>query len=102
MPPKTITKFRKRVDAFKSEVVGREVAMLANWVANADDRLIGLIDSSDEKIALTASKAVLEIGIRLRQAEEIGRKLQDLSRRINALLLADQSCVGIGLPIIFR
>lgn len=83
-------KFRRRLEALKREVVGQAVAMLANGMATAAERLIGLVDSPDEKIALTASKAVLEIGMRFRQAEEIERKLQDLSRRINALLAADQ------------
>lgn len=84
-------KFRRRLDALKREVVGRAVAMLANGMAHAAERLIGLVDSPDEKIALTASKAVLEIGMRFRKAEEIERKLQDLSRRINALITAERS-----------
>lgn len=84
-------KFRKSLDTVKREIVGRAVALLSNGMAQAAERLIGMVDSTDDKISLTASKAVLEIGMRFRQAEEIERKLQDLSRRINALSKAERS-----------
>ena len=84
-------KFRKRLDDLRSEAVGRAVAMLADGMTKAAERLVGLVDAPDEKIALAACKAVLELGMRLRQAEETERKVEDLARRVYALQEADQS-----------
>ena len=68
--------------------------MLADGMTKAAGRLVGLVDATDEKIALAACKAVLEIGMRLRQAEGTERKVEDLTRRVKEFLAADQSKAG--------
>ena len=76
--------FCKQLDDLRSEVAGRAVAMLADGMTKAAGRLVGLADVADEKIALAACNTVLELGMRLRQTEEIERRLENLTRRVNA------------------
>ena len=98
----TDANFRKRLFDLRSEALGRAVAMLADGMTKAAERLVGLVGASDEKMALAACKAVLELGMRLRQAEETERKVEDLTRRVNALLTAEKSCDENRQPVIFR
>ena len=83
-------RFRKQLDDRRNESFERAVAMLADGMTKAAGRLVGLVDATDEKIALAACNTVLELGMRLRQAEEIERKVEGLTGRLYALLAADQ------------
>lgn len=70
--------------------MGQAVAMLADGMTKAASRLVGLVDAQDEKIALAACKAVLELGMRLRQAEETECRAEDLTRLVIVILAADR------------
>jgi hypothetical protein len=57
--------FRRRVAEARAEMFARSVGLMAAAQAKAVARLIALIDSRNEMVALSASKTMVETGHRL-------------------------------------
>ncbi len=76
--------FRALVARLKSEAVAQAVARLSADMGKAAAKLAALIDATDDRVALTAAKALLEMALKARAAEEIEKKLQDLTDRLYA------------------
>ncbi len=70
----------------KSEAVTQAVARLSADMGKAAAKLAALIDATDDRVALAAAKTVLEMAFKARAAEEIEKKLQDLTDRLGAFL----------------
>src|SRR5450756_1639068 len=86
--------FQKLVSAARADMVTRAVARLARMSATATDTLEGLLGASTPAtVRLGAARSVLELGSRLRESEE-------LERRICLLYTSDAAddllCVDLG------
>jgi len=77
--------FRKLVDTVKAEAVTAAVAKLSGNMGKAADKLAALVDSPDDKTALAAAKALLEMALKARAAEDLEHKMRELEARIDAL-----------------
>jgi hypothetical protein len=62
--------FRRRVGELRDELFSEAVGRLSDLAGLAADTLGDLLDSNDEKVRLQACRAVLDCGIRLREAAE--------------------------------
>jgi hypothetical protein len=65
-------------DAAVSAALGR----LSESLCSAADKLRSLLDSSDERIALGAARAMLELVPKLRADGELADAVRDLERRV--------------------
>ena len=74
-----------RVERIKNESVSQAISNLSSNMSLAANQLAMLAQSADEKIALGASKSLLEMALKARAAEETEKKIKDLTDRINAL-----------------
>jgi hypothetical protein len=84
-------KFRARVDELKSYAAGRAVALLVDGMSEAAAELRRLVASaSSEKVKLAAAKALLELAIRARTAEELERELRRVSAEVEALMRGER------------
>jgi hypothetical protein len=75
--------FKARVTALRGEMVARAVGKLADGAAAAADELRRLLSEAEaDAIKLQASKAVLELGTRLRESAELEGRLAELEARV--------------------
>jgi HEAT repeat protein len=72
--------FRRRVAALQHEMVGRCLGRMADGMAEAADVLRKLLAAESESVRLGAARALLELGVRVRDAVELGERVQDLER----------------------
>jgi hypothetical protein len=71
-----------RVAALRSEMVSRACGRLADAMAAAADVLRRLLASADEGVQIRAARAVLELGLKAREAEEIEARVRELEERV--------------------
>ena len=90
--------FRTLLDGLKAEAVGTAVARLSADMVNAAAALAGLLDSSDERVRLSAGRAVLEIGIKARQAEELEQRVHDLTEGLERLTAKEDGRGKLARP----
>jgi hypothetical protein len=75
--------FRQRLQSFRLDMVERAGAMLTAASMEAVKTLLGLTDRSyPPAIRLAASRAVLELGIKLRDLYDVEKRLAALESRI--------------------
>jgi hypothetical protein len=77
--------FRRRVDRLRGAMVGEAVGKLSRSMSAAADVLSKLLTSRDPATRLRASKAVIELAVRLRDQEELAARLADLELRFAQL-----------------
>ncbi len=77
-------KFRARVAQLRDQATAEAVGRLASACSASADKLRKLVDSTDEKVSLQASKAVLEMTLKTREALEITERLEALERQLAA------------------
>jgi hypothetical protein len=70
--------FRRRVDEARAEMIGRAVGTLALASQGAVATLVDLQKSGPPSVRLGAARAILELGTRLRETEEMERRLASL------------------------
>jgi transposase-like protein len=75
-------RFRARVDRLRGEAVSSAVALLSKDMVSAAQVLKKLMRSQREDVRLRAARAVLELGVRLRDEEELRRRVEELERRL--------------------
>src|SRR4051812_33397523 len=68
--------------AKKREPLKSATDALTRGARSAADALVGLVSSSDEKVRLAASRAVLEEAIRLRELAELEAMVKELQERL--------------------
>ena len=73
--------FRRRVDQARGELVSRTVGRLADAGSAAVTTLLALLKADSENVRLGACRAILELGLRLRESEEFERRLSVLEDR---------------------
>jgi hypothetical protein len=76
--------FRKAVDEARAEAVSRAVARLSATATLAADTLRELLKAKSEAVRLGASRAVLELGARLREQEELAARVAALEAQLGA------------------
>jgi hypothetical protein len=72
--------FRKRLDSLRELVLDRTMGQLVRGAAKAAHKLVSLVDSEDEKIALEASKSLLTQVLKVREELPMARRIEDLER----------------------
>ena len=72
--------FRRRVAEARAEMFARSVGLLAAAQGKAVARLIALIDSKNDIVALSASKTVVEMGHRLHGESALAELKERLDR----------------------
>jgi hypothetical protein len=81
--------FRKQVDEARREMLTRAVGKLADAGTEAAETLRKLLQAESESVRLGACRAILELGTRLREAEELERRLVALEEQQAAVAAPD-------------
>ncbi len=75
--------FRKRLQAIRGDLFQRAAAMMTAAAGEAVKTLLALLQASIPPAArLGAARAILELGVRLRQTAELEERLQALEERL--------------------
>jgi hypothetical protein len=77
--------FRRRVVELRGELVGLALGRLADGMADAAAKLRQLLDAQSEAVRLGACRAMLELGVKLRESVELEARLQALEERANSV-----------------
>ena len=77
--------FKEQVDAAKADMVSRAIAMLADASTEAATTLRGLLQADSESVRLNAAKAIIELGIKLRESEELAGRVKAIEETIEAM-----------------
>jgi hypothetical protein len=77
--------FRRRVSDLRGELVGRAVGQLADGMADAAGVLRQLLDAVSESVRRGACRALLELTVKLGDAEEVARRLEELEQRLEEM-----------------
>jgi hypothetical protein len=67
--------FTARVAEFRTAMVDRAVGFLAAGMSTAASTLWHLVSSRNERVALTAARAVLELAVKIRESTEMEQRL---------------------------
>jgi hypothetical protein len=73
--------FRRRIEQARAELVSQTVGRLTDASTAAVTTLRALLDAESENVRLGASRAILELGRKLRESEELERRLAVLEER---------------------
>lgn len=78
-------KYRAKVDALRNEAVGVALAKMSGSMAGAADELRALLAHPDARVRLRACRAILELGVRLRDSVEMAKQLADQAAELAEL-----------------
>jgi hypothetical protein len=74
--------FRQRVTELRADMVQRALGRTADSMTEAADTLRQLLNSPSHSARLGAARALLELGVKLRETVELEQRLLALERRI--------------------
>ena len=74
--------FKRQVEEARSEIVGRAVAKLTGASVRAVETLEALLDSEMDFARLGAARAILDVGIRMREQHDLAARLDELERQL--------------------
>jgi HEAT repeat protein len=72
---------RRRVSELREDMIGRAVGQLADASTQAVATLAGLLMAESESVRLQAAKCILDIGMKLRESNELEQRIQALEER---------------------
>jgi len=72
------TAFRRRVAELRGEMVGRALGRMADGMSEAADVLRQLLAAESESVRLGACRALLELGVKLRESVELEARVAAL------------------------
>lgn len=72
--------FRRQVDDARADLVTNAAAQLAATATKAVQTLAALLDGQSGAIRLGAAKAVIELGVRLRESVELEQRVTELEQ----------------------
>src|SRR5437899_3006400 len=75
-------KFRRRLAAIKADIVCRTGAALMAAGTQAVKKLLALLESGPPTVQLGAARAILELGMRVREAGEFEARRAELEERL--------------------
>jgi Homeodomain-like domain len=81
--------FRRRVMRYRGELIGNALGRMADNITRAADTVARLLDSNDPAVALRAARALLSLGLRLRDSVEIADRVQELEDELDRRLEAE-------------
>jgi tetrahydromethanopterin S-methyltransferase subunit G len=74
--------FRGRVTTLRGDMIGRAVGQLADASTKAVQTLTELLVADSATVRLGAARSILELGMRLRDANEIEERLSTLEQKV--------------------
>ena len=74
--------FRRRVIETRAALVERATGQMADAMSAAAEALRKLLEARSEAVRLGAARAVLELGMKLRESAELEERLAELERRL--------------------
>jgi hypothetical protein len=72
--------FRRRVGELRGEMVSKALGRMADGMADAADKLRALLAAAPPTVQLGAARALLELGVKLRESVELEERVADLER----------------------
>jgi hypothetical protein len=76
--------FRRRIDEARADMVSRAVARIGAASTLAADTLRELLKARSETVRLGAARAILELGAKLREHEDLAERITALEERLTA------------------
>lgn len=73
--------YRQRVAEARAEMVTRALGKMADSMTAAADTLRQLLTASGDNVKLGAARALLELGVKLRESVELEQRMADLEAR---------------------
>jgi hypothetical protein len=74
--------FRRRVSELRGELVAQALGGVADGMADAAATLRALLGADSENVRLGAARALLELGVKLRENVELQERLQALEKLV--------------------
>ena len=74
--------YRQRVAEARAEMVAQALGKMASNMTAAADTLRQLLTASGDNVKLGAARALLELGVKLRESVELEARLVELERRM--------------------
>ena len=85
--PRTVSRrladpaFKQRIQTLRGEMIGQALGRMADGMSDAAAALRKLLKAKSESVRLGACRAMLEIGVKLREAVELEARLAALEQR---------------------
>jgi hypothetical protein len=76
--------FRQRVQAMRAEMIGQALGRMADGMTEAADTLRSLLQAEGESVRLGAARAMLELGVKLRDAVELEARIAALEQQASS------------------
>ena len=77
--------FRARVTGARSEVVNASVGALVTASTAAVAKLVTLLEAESQSVQLATARAILELGCKMREADELEAQIRALEERLTQL-----------------
>ena len=74
--------FRKLVIEYRDSIVAETLGKMASNMTRAADALAVLLDNDDVKVRLRAARAVLSLGMRLRDSVDLSERVRQLEEEL--------------------
>jgi hypothetical protein len=74
--------FRRLVAELRGELIARALGRLADNMTRAADALAGLLDSDDDRLRLRTARALLSLGLRLRDSVDLSERVRELEEEL--------------------
>lgn len=75
--------FRGRVAALRQDMVARCLGRMADGMTDAADTLRKLLAANSEGVRLGAARALLELGLKIREGVELGERLDEVEQLLS-------------------
>ncbi len=75
--------FRKKIQTLRAEMLAQTVGRMVDGMTDAADVLRTLLNAKSESVALGASRALLEMGVKLRASLDLEERLAAVEARTN-------------------
>ena len=76
--------FRRQVDEARAALIGQAIARLSAASTDAVSTLKDLLTAESETVRLGAAKAILDLGLRLREHEDLAERVAALEGQLGA------------------
>jgi len=74
--------FRALVSRFRGELIAEALGDMAGHMKRASQAFVSLLDHEDAKVRMRAARAVLTLGLRLRDSVELGDQVDRIEQEV--------------------
>jgi hypothetical protein len=74
--------FRQLVADLRAELIGQALGRMANNMTRAADSLGALLDSEDERVRLRTCRALLSLGLKMRDSVDLTERVREIEAEI--------------------